>query len=172
MSIMTKKIIIGGTGVLLSAGAGALIYYKKQFGTEYTEDFGAVQELTGDERFAKLAEVELRLLWAMARAANKALPVPEEWLTSFGAAELFAASQTARELFLSTLENTKSPSSGGREFSSENLIASALACGLSVSDLDDMPLPMVLETVSEWCRLKGYAEEEARPATQEDFDAL
>ena len=172
MSIMTKKIIIGGTGVLLSAGAGALIHYKVQFGSEYTDDFGTVAELSGRARYEKLAETEMRLLWAMARAADKALPPPEEWLTLFGTEELFSASQAARELFLSTLENTKSPSSGGREFSSENLIASALACGLSVNDLDDMPLPMVLDTVSEWCRLKGYSEEEARPATQEDFDAL
>jgi len=41
-----------------------------------------------------------------------------------------------------------------------------------VNDLDDMPLPMVIGIFDEWCRIKGYKEEEARPATQEDFDAL
>lgn len=169
---MIKKISVNDRSLLLSAGAGALIHYKKQFGTEYTDDFSAVAVLSGCEKFEKLAETEMRLLWAMARAANKALPPPEEWLSSFSTEELFSASQAAREMFISTLEDGKGKTDSGKEFTSENLIASALACGLSVSDLDDMPLPMVLETVGEWCRLKGYKEEEARPATQEDFDAL
>lgn len=169
---MTEKITVGGRDVLLSAGAGALIHYKKQFRTEYTDDFNGIAELSGTKKFEKIAQAEMNLLWAMAKTADRSIPPPGDWLTGFTPEELFEASQAARELFMSTLEGGKGKTDSGKEFTSENLIASALACGLSVKDLDDMPLPMVLETVSEWCRLKGYAEEEARPATQEDFDAL
>lgn len=170
---MKKIISAGSRTVLLSAGAGALIHYKKQFGTEYTDDFSAVAELSGREKFEKLAETEMRLLWAMARAADKELPPPEEWLPVFGTEELFEASQAAGKMFLAALKESSENNSGsGAEFTSENLIASALACGLSIGDLDDMPLPMVLDTIGEWCKIKGYAEQDARPATQADFDAL
>ena len=51
-------------------------------------------------------------------------------------------------------------------------MAQALICGLSVDDLDDMPLPMALDTIEAWCKVKGYTEEDARQATQADYDAL
>lgn len=169
---MIKKITVGDRSLLLSAGAGALIHYKKQFGTEYTDDFSASRELSGTDKFEKIAETEMRLLWAMAKAADKTISPPEEWLTSFDAAELFTASQAARDFFMASLEDYGGKPGSGQEFTSENLIASALVCGLTLDDLDEMPLPMVLDTVSEWCKLKGYAEQDARPATQADFDAL
>ena len=170
---MTEKIIIGGTPVLLSAGAGALIYYKKQFGSEYTDDHGELSEMPPEQRYIKLAEIKMKLLWSMARAADKVIQPFADWVLQFTAADLALASQAAEELFTASLKyDGEHGQQTGREFTSESLIASALACGLSVDDLDDMPLPMVLETIGEWCRIKGYAEEEARPATQEDFDAL
>jgi hypothetical protein len=170
---MTETIIIGGNPVRLSAGAGALIHYKEQFRTEYTEDYKCLQDAPAELRIEKIAGIGMQLLWAMAKAADKSLPPYIEWILQFDAAELASATQAAEALFISSLgKSTESSRSGGREFTAENLIAFSLICGLSVSDLDDMPLPMVIDTFDEWCRLKGYKEEEARPATQEDFDAL
>lgn len=167
---MTERIIIGGAPVAVAAAAGALICYKKQFGTEYTDDYEALRELLPEERFVGAARVGTRLLWAMAKTADKSLLPYTEWVLMADPQELAAASVRAEALFVSTLGGGKS-SGGEREFTSENLIAAALACGLSVSDLDDMPLTMVTDTIEEWCRLKGVSDE-ARPATQEDFDAL
>lgn len=170
---MTETIIIGGNPVRLSAGAGALIHYKKQFQTEYIEDYKRLQDTPSELRMEKIAGIGMQLLWAMAKAADKSLLPYIEWILQFDAAELAKATQAAEALFISSLgKGSETSRSGGREFTSENLIAFSLACGLSVNDLDDMPLPMVIDTFDEWCRIKGYKEEEARPATQEDFDAL
>ncbi len=168
---MTERLFIGGVPVLVSASAGALIHYKKQFGVEYTDDHRELCGLPAEQKYLKLAEVGMRLLWAMAKAADRALPPYSEWIPAFGSKDLALAIQEAETLFLSSLRDDGRRDSG-REFTSENLIASALACGLGIGELDDMPLPMVIDTIEEWCRLKGYAEEDARPATQEDFDAL
>ena len=57
---MKKTIIISGKSIPLSASAGALIHYKKQFGTEYTDDYKQLKELSNDsqfqaEKFAQIA---------------------------------------------------------------------------------------------------------------------
>jgi len=171
---MTQKIIIGGTPVQLSASAGALIHYKKQFRSEYTDDYKALQNISPSDRIAEVAGIGMRLLWAMARAADKSLLPFTDWILQFEVSDLAEAIVTAEALFISSLGTDDKPArnNSGREFTSEDLIASTLACGLSVNDLDDMPLPMVIGIFDEWCRIKGYKEEEARPATQEDFDAL
>ena len=99
------------------------------------------------------------------------LPTLDEWTAGFTPRELLDAIGQAREIFISSLGES-SGSGEGSSFCSEKLIASALLCGLRPDDLDDMPLPMVLDTIGEWCRIKGGSDDDARPAAQEDFDAL
>lgn len=170
---MKKTIIIGGAPVSLSASAGALIHYKKQFGTEYTDDYTELRELKEDieVQAEKFAQIALRLLWAMARAADSKVAPFEDFVLSYEIKDLLGAVTEAQNIFISAIKKTES-SGSGESFTSERLLAQALICGLSVDDLDDMPLTMVLDTIGEWCKAKGYAEEDAREATQEDFDSF
>jgi hypothetical protein len=171
---MEKTITIGNKNVLLKATAGVLIKYKQQFGRDYNADY---QELTAnrdDEELYSLrfSEIGLHLLWAMAKTADKNVEPPESWLIGVDIGQLAESVIEALVLFnssFSELEQKSSGSTEGKDFTAESLVAEALICGLSPSDLDDMPLGMVLNTIEEWCKAKGYADD-VREATQEDFD--
>ncbi|MGF2525967.1 hypothetical protein ACQUW0_26970, partial [Ralstonia pseudosolanacearum] len=149
---MKKTIIIGGTAIPLSASAGALVHYKKQFGTEYTDEHKELKNLKEDAgaQAQKYAEISLRLLWAMARAADRAIEPFETWIATKESAELFSALSEAQTFFASSLRGRNDSSEAGEAFTSERLMAQALICGLSVDDLDDMPLPMALDTIEAW----------------------
>lgn len=168
---MKKTIIVGGAPVPLSASAGALIHYKKQFGTEYIDDYEKLKALSEDmnAQAVLFSQIALRLLWSMAAAADKSIAPFDNWVIRYEAADLLDAITKAQEIFVSALSRVKE-SGTGESYSSERMIAQALLCGLSVDDLDGLPLSMVIDTFEEWCKAKGYSEDDARPATQEDFD--
>ena len=170
---MEKIITIENKNVLLRTTAGVLIHYKQQFGRDYNDDYSDLKDLINDKDSytQKFAEVGFGLLWAMARTADKSIEPPSVWLKGVGGVALLKAIIEASELFSSAIPNanSRSESDKGKDFSIEALIAEALICGLTIDDLDAMPLPMVHGTIEEWCRLKGYSED-VKEADQEDFD--
>lgn len=172
---MEKIITIENKNVLLRTTAGVLIHYKQQFGRDYNDDYSDLKDLINDKNSytQRFAEVGFGLLWAMARTADKSIEPPSVWLKGVDGVALLKAIIEASELFSAALSDVdiKSSDSGGKKFSVEALIAEALICGLSIDDLDDMPLPVVLGTIEEWCRLKGYSED-VKEADQEDFDSF
>ena len=168
---MEKIIRIGNNSILLKTTAGVLIHYKQQFGRDYTEDYALLADCKEDsEHYAELfCETGLRLLWAMARTANSIAP-PSEWLTGIAPEELLTAIVEASKLFGDSISKAESSAeSSGNAFNVETLIAEALVCGLTMEDLDRMPLPMVLKTIDEWLRVKGYSDD-VKEADQNDFD--
>lgn len=170
---MEKKITIENKNVLLRTTAGVLIHYKQQFGRDYNEDYVELSELSEQKDLyaQKFAEIGFGLLWSMARTADRKIEPPSLWLRGTDGAALLRAIIEASELFSSAVADVENPKckSDGKEFSVEALIAEALICGLTIDDLDEMPLPMVLGTIEEWCRLKGIGDD-VKEADQEDFD--
>ena len=56
------------------------------------------------------------------------------------------------------------------KLTAEKLIAYAALSGMSLADLDRLPLPMVLSAVYEYIRLRYGSEGETKAATQTDYD--
>lgn len=164
---MEKRIKIGNKVFNIKATAGVLIIYKQEFGTDYTED---MQE--AKMSVERTVEAGFRLLWSMAKAADNGIPSPEEWLEELGDFDIEEAFTAAKELFEKSCDGiTPDGGSGGEMLTAENLAASALFCKMSIGDLSDMTLSMVLNIISEYCDMRS-TEGGVREATQEDFDAF
>lgn len=167
---MEKIIRIGNNSILLKTTAGVLIHYKQQFGRDYNEDYIELQELDREAAQEKFIDIGFQLLWSMAKTADPSVPPPESWHLDIETPDLIKLIFDAVGLFNEALTDVNTEDSGsGKSFSVEALIAEALICGLTVKDLDNMSLPMVLNTLEEWCIAKGYTEDVVN-ATQEDFD--
>lgn len=144
---MERMIKVGGKPYKIRASAGALVIYKAQFGKDYPDELA---ELGDDNK--KAFVVGCRLLWAMARAAKAKLPTPDEWINSFRDKELAAALIVSQQLFAFSVGDSEGR--GSEKFSSEKLMASAALCGMGPSDLNSLPLGMVIDTIEEYAQIR------------------
>ena len=146
---MERPITAGGKAYKIRASAGALIIYKAQFGREYPEELA---DIGNDEEKAYV--VGCRLLWAMARSAKEKLPTPDEWLAMFKKKELKAALFISQILFEHSLSGRDNDKNGDEDYSSEQLMASAALCGLNTTDLNNLPLGMVVDTIDKYMDMR------------------
>ena len=172
---MDKTVIIDGKPVPLRITGGTLRRYKEQFGVEYYNDNAAANTLEGNEKTRAVEAVGFRLIWALAKTADPKLPDPLTWIGSFGKFPLDEIISEATGLVNDALNCIKiSEGTSGRPFTSENLMASCLICGLSAEDADNISLGFLINTINEYCRIRGGKGDENsyRPATQADYDAF
>ncbi len=85
---MEKTINIGGRDVQLKATGSFLLRYKAQFGRDALQDifgiYGAVDKKGNVSNAAALdVEVFYRLIWTLAKTADKDIPEMMEWLDGF-----------------------------------------------------------------------------------------
>ena len=148
---MEKTIAYSGGKFNLRASAAVMIIYKEQFGVEYTEDFSAAIMAP-----AEAVKVGYRLLWAMAKCADDTIPDPDIFIDGLGEDfDLIGAVDSAAELMRKSLGEFAAEESGTEgEVSkpdnelSERLVASALRCGFSVSDLNRISVGFLLRCIS------------------------
>ena len=148
---MEKTIAYSGGKFNLRASAAVMIIYKEQFGVEYTEDFSAAIMAP-----AEAVKVGYRLLWAMAKCADDTIPDPDIFIDGLGEDfDLLGAVDSAAELMRKSLGEFAAAESGTEgEVSepdnelSERLVASALRCGFSVSDLNRISVGFLLRCIS------------------------
>lgn len=141
---MEGTVDLGGSRVRLNACAGVIVLYRKQFGTEYIYDYQDCFTPEGVD-LEKYADTGLQLLWCMAKLADPNIPAIVEWLERLGGFDLNYALDMATELWSKSLEDVQPVTDDeGEELTSENLIASITACGMTVADLEHLTLSMVL----------------------------
>ena len=150
---MEKTIAYSGGKFNLRASAAVMIIYKEQFGVEYTEDFSAAIMAP-----AEAVKVGYRLLWAMAKCADDTIPDPDIFIDGLGEDfDLLGAVDSAAELMRKSLGefavcDTESTDTGEEAEPdgdlSERLVASALRCGFSVSDLNRISVGFLLRCIS------------------------
>lgn len=163
---------IDGKEIRLKASAGVLVLYKSQFGSDYIEDS---REIYSADSF-NLTEYLMtgyRLLWCMAKIVDPAIPPPDEWIESFKVFELEKPLKKAQELFsdsLKQVDDIEQVESTSEPLTVEKLIAYSALCGMTLADLDRLPLPMVLSTIYEYIRLKYGSGDEEKTASQADYD--
>lgn len=166
---MTSTININGKVIGIKASADVLVIYKAQFGTDYVSDCLKLDEETADTESCVMTA--FKLLWSMAKAYNAEILPPTEWAVSLGDFDLEEPIKKAQELYAECLSryNTEEVERTGESITAEKIIAYAALAGMSLKDLNTIPLPMALETITTYIKTK-YGSKEAREATQEDFD--
>lgn len=169
---MTGVTEIDGKTVKLKASAGVLVLYKSQFGSDYIEDS---RKLYGTENFSltDYLMTGYRLLWCMAKVADPTVLPPDEWVESFNVFELEEPLKKAQELFsdsLKLMDDIEQTDGTSEPLTVEKLIAYSALCGMTLADLDRLPLPMVLGAVYEYIRLRYGSGDEAKTASQADYD--
>lgn len=169
---MEKCIIIDGKKVKIKASAGVLIRYKAQFGTDYNSDVRDIlaEDISDNgDHVMRVIDIGYKLLWSMAKTADKDILPPDDWIKSFDNFDIIEILMTAKSFFEESLDldsDNADDTAEGDELTAENLLACASLSGISLELLDDMPLKMLINTLDEYCALKNGAEK----ATQEDFD--
>lgn len=144
---MERMITAGGKPYKIRASAGALVLYKAQFGIDYTEEISALED--GNEESAYI--IGCRLLWAMARSVKEKLPTPNEFINGMKPKELVQALKVSQELFSLSLDgHDNSDYDEEKNFSAEELMADAALCGMSLRDLNELPLRMVIDTINKY----------------------
>ena len=173
---MEKTVYIDGKPVVLRVSGGTLCRYKQQFGSEYLSDYRKINCTKGTERIKALETAGFRLVWALAKTADSSVPEPSEWLKGFNDFKLSEIITEAFSLIDMSLACVKdSGGSDGREFTSENLVAGCLACGLSYEDIDSMPIGFLMNVIGEYCRIRtGKSKDKVvyRKATKADYDSF
>jgi hypothetical protein len=108
----------------------------------------------------------------MAKSANDKILPPTEWLIDIGEFDIGNALVEAKELFEKSCADVPDTSGGsGEPLTAENLLASAVICKLSVTELNKLSLGMSLKVMDEYCKMRG-GDDGAIPATQEFFDSF
>lgn len=171
---MEKTIKIGDKKVTLKATAGVIIRYKQQFGSDYAEDIAMLKSLNSDDRenlIAMHVKIGYQLVWAMAKTADRSIPSPDVWIKKLKNFDVDKVFSEATNLFLKSMEDAETSSEGGEPITAENLLAMSLICGLNTSDIDNLSVSMLINTINEYCR-QQTGETDERQATQADFDAF
>ena len=167
---MDHIITIGNKPYKITASAGVLVHYKSEFGTDYIEDSRRLAEDDNAE-VEQYAIVGTQFLWSMAKTADMNILPYAEWVVNLGEFDLESALSEAQELFAQSLSSLSEhgENSNSEPLTAEKLIAYSALCGMTLADLDKLPLSMVLKTIRHYVHIK-YGGEEEREATQEDYD--
>ena len=168
---MEQAILINGKRITLKATAGALVRYRQQFGTEYVD---ALQDAKDGNTLDKMT-VGFNLIWAMAKTANNSTPPPEIFLKNFANTDILSETiNIANKLFEKSMADLKQDGKNGEKLTSENLIALCMCCGLSTTDIDNLSMSLLLNSISEYNKIRsgGESGNKSRKATQADFDAF
>lgn len=172
---MEKTIKIGGRDINFKATCGTLCIYKQQFGAEYCEELYKLKVMensgayTPDKIYLEQYKISYRLIWSMAKNADKTIPDPERWAEKFKKFPMQEILSQIMELF--SFDESKGKDSEESNISSEALTACAIACGLTTEDIYNMPIDFLVKTIDESINIKSGKERNGvRKATQLDID--
>lgn len=164
---MNATVTIGRQTVPIVATAGVIVLYNSQFGTEYLEDYLSLKEETNIEKYLM---VGYRLLWCMAKTADPRLLPPDEWILALGDFDLEQPLKIAQKLFTDTMKRCRNDGDvDGEPLTADRLIAYAAICGMTMSDLDRLSLPLVINSIDSYITAK-YGSDESKEASQADYD--
>jgi hypothetical protein len=163
----------------LAATGGMVIIYKQQFGKEYYEELETLS--TASQQSTKEALYgAYKLIWAMSKAADVTVPDPDIWINSFDKFPLLQLIPHAVDLLTRSFGQIKKEDGekdGSEKMTAENLVACCLACGMNISDINNLSIGFLINSVSEYVKIKSGAASQkgrvhTRKATQADFDAF
>lgn len=173
---MEKTIKIDGKNVGFKITGGTLCIYKQQFRKEYYDDVYELElirkrvDISEKKKYLLNYMIGFRLVWAAAKTADPSIPDPDTWKNGF---KKFPLSEILPEItaLFSVPENDDTSSSTGERFTSESLTACAVACGLSLNDIYNMPIDFLLNTFKETVSIRSGKKHKdtVRMATQADF---
>ena len=175
---MTGSIMIGEKRVELSATLGAMLRYKQQFGREYNDDINELNKLKesgSDEYYKALGVMGIKLIWAMAKTADNGIPSFEVWLNIFDGVDIAPIMSKTLALYSQSLgehaesDNTDDEENGDENFSTEALVATCLACGISICDLDRLTVDTVVKIITEIAELRGSSKTEKEEQKDDDI---
>ncbi|NMA65314.1 MAG: hypothetical protein GX957_03620 [Clostridiaceae bacterium] len=177
---MEKTISINGKSVNFKASGGCLIKYRQQFGVEYSDDIERVRALkdtNADEETIKilLAEVYYKLMWCMAKTADNSIPDPESWAKEFGDYDISEAMVEINDLLSKSIGDNEDDEGDGEPFRSESFINCCLICNLTMQDIENMSIGLLMKTVKEHIDMKSSKTNKKekvskKKASQSDFD--
>lgn len=105
---MEKTIQIDGKEVPLKATAMNMVIYRSQFGKDIMEVAGQIVKAGSSQDFSSIDSLGLaKLVWAMAKTANKDVPDFEDW---FGEIEMFPVLDILNECIELIMANLTSTS--------------------------------------------------------------
>lgn len=160
---MEKTIKIDGKKVTLKATAGALVRYKQQFGTDYIDDLCKFKTLDESDK-SKIVEMYVKigyqLIWSMAKTADSKIPSPDLWIKKLKKIDIDNLLSEATALFDMSMAGIEDCEDGGEPISAESLLAVSLSCGLNTTDIDNLSMSMLLNTIKEYCELRDSGDNE------------
>ena len=176
---MECTVTIDGKAIALKATGGTLIRYKEQFEEEYYDDVLKISAIKKNqsadlaEKIMLSAETGYKLIWAMAKTADNAIPNPDEWIETFEDFPITEILPVANELLTKSMNSCRQggeKSESGEQFSSENLVACCAICGFSTDDIDNRSIGFLMNCINEYAEIKSGDSDKVRNATQADFD--
>lgn len=176
---METVVYIGGKEIIISATLRALMEYKRNFGEEYLDRFLEIAKVKDTEKLASdITITAFRLIWAMAKAADRKTPPPDKWLSEFESTDGFlAAVGKAEGLFMASAgvrpkESHKKEKKNEKEtkmITTEEYLALALRAGIDYSSALDMTIGELNGVLGALIK-DSPKKESVREATQADFD--
>lgn len=160
---MEKTIRIDGKKVTLKATAGVLVRYKQQFGTDYIDDlckFKMLDKSDKDKIVEMYVKIGYQLIWSMAKTADSKIPSPDLWIKKFKKIDIDKLLSEATTLFEMSMAGVEDYEDGGEPISAESLLAVSLSCGLNTTDIDNLSMSMLLNTIKEYCELRDQGDNE------------
>lgn len=103
---MRKTITMDGQQVKLETNAAFIFLYRQEFKSDPLKDIMQILEIGEDLENINL-DVIYKLLYMMAKSANKNIPPMIEWLEGFDSIDLETVVPEVMELLISVLTTTK-----------------------------------------------------------------
>ena len=166
---------------IIKATAGALIRYKQQFGNEYLDDLKSLEnvDIADENDQLRILTIGYQLLWSMAKIADNNILPPEQFLEIICDNDILKLKtyiEQAEKLFDESMQGIKDygNSKSDNELNVENLIAMAALSGLNTTDIDNLSVATLLNSINEYWNIKngGVDGDGTREATQADIDAF
>ena len=163
---------------VIKATAGALIRYKQQFGTEYLDDLKSIKnvDIADENNQLRILTIGYQLLWSMAKTADNNIFPPEQFLEIICDNDILKLKtyiEQAEKLFDESMQGIKEygNAKSNSDLTVETLIATATMCGLNTTDIDNLSVATLLNSINEYWKIRN-GEETVRTATQADIDAF
>ena len=183
---MERYIKIDDEIMRLKATGGTLIWYKEQFGTDYTQDLQSLrihkESQSVENTLIKSIMIGSNLIWAMAKTVDITISVPQLWYAKYPAINIYNDKTFDIEVFNKVLEIAnnifnKSISmynnderEQGEPLTAEGIISLCALCGMNIDDINKLPVGMIANVITQYVKMRFGSDEEEKNATQDDIN--
>lgn len=171
----------------LKATGGTLIWYKEQFGTDYTQDLQSLrikkESQSIEDTLIESVMIGSNLIWAMAKTIDVNIPVPQLWYAKYPAINIYNDKTFDIEVFNKVLEIANNifnksismynddDTEQGEPLTAEGIISLCALCGMNIDDINKLPVGMIANVVTQYVNMRyGNSDEEEQEATQDDIN--